>query len=168
MLFLPLWLCSTPYCHFKKPFVVRRIKTNFLNLSTVWSAVKRITELPRLQSSKFDNDSFSRISDRLLQHQPNHSQGQFNNQAIGTWPSWIWTSFLCGRVCDWKTAPTEQGEKGERNQELQALLQNMKSSEPNNYISARARGGLVTPCNDLVELLKLLKFPSENMSITVV
>ena len=37
------------------------------------------------------------------------------------------------------------------NKELQELLQNMKcSSELNNFTSARTRGGLVTPCDDLV------------------
>ena len=34
------------------------------------------------------------------------------------------------------------------------LLQNLKSAESNSFISARTRGGLVTPCNDLVGILE--------------
>ena len=45
--------------------------------------------------------------------------------------------------------------KGENSQELQRLLQSIKSSEPNNYISARTRGGLVTPCRDLVKIVEI-------------
>lgn len=47
----------------------------------------------------------------------------------------------------------------------------MKSSEPNNYISARTRGGLVTPCNDLVEILKVAEISFrehvDNSSLTL-
>jgi hypothetical protein len=39
-------------------------------------------------------------------------------------------------------------------EELQALLMSMKSAESNSYIAARSRGGLVTPCNDLVRILE--------------
>jgi hypothetical protein len=45
--------------------------------------------------------------------------------------------------------------KRENSQELQRLLQSIKNSEPNNYISARTRGGLVTPCRDLVKIVEI-------------
>ena len=45
--------------------------------------------------------------------------------------------------------------KKQGNQGLQALLHAMKSVEANNYISARTRGGLVTPCSDLVAILEV-------------
>jgi hypothetical protein len=41
-----------------------------------------------------------------------------------------------------------------QNEEIQVLLQNMKSAESNSFISARTRDGLVTPCNDLVGILE--------------
>ncbi len=41
------------------------------------------------------------------------------------------------------------------NQGLKTLLQAMKSNETNNFISARTRGGLVTPCSDLVGILEV-------------
>jgi hypothetical protein len=47
-----------------------------------------------------------------------------------------------------------KGKSSPQNEELQALLQNMKSAESNSFISARTRGGLVTPCNDLVGILE--------------
>ena len=34
------------------------------------------------------------------------------------------------------------------------LRSSIKSSEPRDYISNRTRGGLVTPCKDLVNILK--------------
>ena len=46
-------------------------------------------------------------------------------------------------------------QKAENSQELQRLLQSIKTSEPNNYISAQTRGGLVTPSRDLVNILEI-------------
>ena len=44
------------------------------------------------------------------------------------------------------------------NDELQTLLQNMKCPGiENTYINARSRGGLVTPCKDLVEIVELVE-----------
>jgi hypothetical protein len=45
--------------------------------------------------------------------------------------------------------------KGENSKELQSLLQSIKSSDPNNYISVRTRGGLATPCRDLVKIVEI-------------
>ena len=54
---------------------------------------------------------------------------------------------------------------------VQALLQNMKSSEPNNNITAGTRGGLVTPCNGLVEIFKVAEISFrehvDNSSLTL-
>ena len=44
------------------------------------------------------------------------------------------------------------------NDELQTLLQNMKCPGiENTYINARSRGGLVTPCKDLVEIVEIVE-----------
>ena len=44
------------------------------------------------------------------------------------------------------------------NDELQTLLQNMKCPGiENTYIDARSRGGLVTPCKDLVEIVEIVE-----------
>ena len=79
-------------------------------------------------------------------------------------------SYVAGYVIG-KLRQLNREKKGDGNQELQALLQNMKSSEPNNYISARTRGGLVTPCNDLVEILKVAEISFrehvDNSSLTL-
>ena len=48
-----------------------------------------------------------------------------------------------------------RNKKTKTNQELQSLLQSLKSSEPSDYISARTSGGLVTPCKDLVNILEI-------------
>ena len=63
-------------------------------------------------------------------------------------------SYVAGYVIS-KLYQLNRKKKGEGNQELQALLQIMKCSEPNNYISARTRGGLITPCKDLVNILEV-------------
>ena len=48
----------------------------------------------------------------------------------------------------------KKGKSSPENKELQELLHNMKCSESNSFISARTRGGLVTPCDDLVAILE--------------
>ena len=54
-----------------------------------------------------------------------------------------------------KLFQTNKRKTGPQNEELQALLQNMKSSDQSSsFISARTRGGLVTPCDDLVGILE--------------
>ncbi len=44
---------------------------------------------------------------------------------------------------------------GEKSKELLTLLQSLKSKVTNTYISARTRGGLVTPCQDLVNIVEI-------------
>lgn len=52
--------------------------------------------------------------------------------------------------------------KATGNDELQNLLQNMKyPGIENSYIDARSRGGLVTPCKDLVEILEICQFQKD-------
>jgi hypothetical protein len=49
-----------------------------------------------------------------------------------------------------------KGKSGEEKPELQALLQSLIVSEEevsNKFISARTRGGLVTPCQDIFRIL---------------
>ena len=44
------------------------------------------------------------------------------------------------------------------NDELQTILENMKCPGiENTYIDARSRGGLVTPCKDLVEIVEIVE-----------
>ena len=63
-------------------------------------------------------------------------------------------SYVAGYVVP-KLYQTCRRKKDKCNEELQALLQNMKSTEaPNSFISARTRGGLVNPCDDLVSILE--------------
>ena len=53
--------------------------------------------------------------------------------------------------------------KGKTNEELQVMLQNMKSAGTDNpYIAARSRGGLLTPCNDLVNILEIVEILFRN------
>ena len=48
--------------------------------------------------------------------------------------------------------------KNKPNDELQIILEHMTNSgEENRYIEARSRGGLVTPCEDLVKLLEVVE-----------
>lgn len=55
-----------------------------------------------------------------------------------------------------KLHQTNRRKKGKYNEEIQALLQSMKSTEtPNNFISVRTRGGLISPCEDLINILEV-------------
>ena len=44
------------------------------------------------------------------------------------------------------------------NEELQSLLQSMKSLDQSSYISSRTRGGLVNPSKDLVGILEQAEY----------
>ena len=65
-------------------------------------------------------------------------------------------SYLAGYIVS-KLHKTCARTKDKNNGELLSLLQNMKSAEglTNSFISARTRGGLVTPCDDLVGILEI-------------
>ncbi len=63
-------------------------------------------------------------------------------------------SYIGGYVVS-KLFKNNKGKSRPENKELQELLHNMKcSNESNSFISARTRGGLVTPCDDLVAILE--------------
>ena len=51
---------------------------------------------------------------------------------------------------------------GEKSKELLTLLQSLKSKVTNTYISARTRGGLVTPCQDLVSIVEIAEVFSQS------
>ena len=53
---------------------------------------------------------------------------------------------------------TSRSRKGTCDETLHALLQSLKSDQSaNSFISARGRGGLVTPCDDLLGILEAKK-----------
>ena len=63
-------------------------------------------------------------------------------------------SYIGGYVVS-KLFKNNKGKSRPENKELQELLHNMKcSNQSNSFISARTRGGLVTPCDDLVGILE--------------
>ncbi len=63
-------------------------------------------------------------------------------------------SYIGGYVVS-KLFKNNKGKSRPENKELQELLHNMKcSNESNSFISARTRGGFVTPCDDLVAILE--------------
>ena len=94
-------------------------------------------------------------------------------------------SYLAGYIVS-KLHKTCARTKDKNNGKLLSLLQNMKSAEEltNSFISARTRGGLVTPCDDLVGILEiaevlfreklneseelLRKIPVENICISTI
>ena len=64
-------------------------------------------------------------------------------------------SYIAGYIVS-KLHQTNRKKKGNCSEEIQALLQAMKSTEsPSNFISARTRGGLISSCDDLVRILEI-------------
>jgi uncharacterized C2H2 Zn-finger protein len=116
------------------------------------------------KSAELLNCTDSRVANLVMIHIPDHLVGFLNVQNVsqerGT-----------ESAPDCKIEPSEHGplsyisgyvisklsrasKSKEENNELQALLQNLKSEQENNsYILARTRGGLVTPCEDIVRIL---------------
>ena len=67
----------------------------------------------------------------------------------------MWTSVLHSRVC---VVEFKEKIKNKPNDELQIIVEYMTDSgEENRYIEACSRGGLVTPCEDLVKVLGVVK-----------
>jgi hypothetical protein len=63
-------------------------------------------------------------------------------------------SYIAGYVVS-KLYSANKRNKGQDNEKLQAILQNMKSQAPTTYVAARSRGGLVSPCEDVVKILEV-------------
>ena len=70
--------------------------------------------------------------------------------------------YVAGYVVS-KLFQTTKRKAGKRNDELQALLQNMRLlDQSTNFISARTRGGLANPSKDLVGILEEADIHFEN------
>ncbi len=72
-------------------------------------------------------------------------------------------SYIVGYILS-KLVHKNRTKKGQSNAEIQALLQVMKSTKTaNTFISARTRGGLIYPCDDLIHIVEVaeLSFRSE-------
>jgi hypothetical protein len=65
-------------------------------------------------------------------------------------------SYIAGYITS-KLYRTDTTKKGRTNEEIQTLLEVMKSTEEtsNHFIAARSRGGLISPCDDLINILKV-------------
>ena len=63
-------------------------------------------------------------------------------------------SYMAGYVIA-KLCQLSRKKDAEKSKELLTLLQSLKSKVTNTYISARTRGGLVTPCQDLVNIVEI-------------
>ncbi len=75
----------------------------------------------------------------------------------------IFVTCIAGYIVS-KLVHKNRTKKGQSNAEIQALLQVMKSTETaNTFISARTRGGLICPCDDLIHIVEVaeLSFRSE-------
>ena len=118
------------------------------------------------QSCKLLNCKDFKIANLIMIHIPDHLVGFYNvgqtrnkeettSKPIELDPAERGPlSYVAGYVVS-KLFQTSRRKTDKRNQELEALLQNMKSSGPSSsFISARTRGGLVDPCDDLVRIVE--------------
>ena len=119
-----------------------------------------------LNSSTLLNCKDSRVANLVMIHIPDHLVGLCNVGLVGekTLESADYEiqpsehgplSYIAGYVVS-KLNKASKGKSEEEKPELQALLQSLIVSEEevsNEFISARTRGGLVTPCQDIVRIL---------------
>ena len=122
--------------------------------------------IPR--SCEFLSCADFRVANLIMIHIPDHLVGFYNTNSRQTANKGSTSVVLVEQAIE--INPAERGplsyiggyvvsqlfkkNKG-KNEDLQALLQNMKStSDSNNFIASRTRGGLVTPCDDLVGILE--------------
>ena len=119
-----------------------------------------------LNSSTFLNCRDSRVANLVMIHVPDHLVGFANLDQVGeeTLESVDYEiqpseheplSYIVGYVVS-KLNKACKGKSGEEKPELQALLQSLMITEDeasNEFISVRSRGGLITPCEDIVRIL---------------
>ena len=121
-------------------------------------------------SSTLLNCKDSRVANLIMIHIPDHLVGFCNVGLVGgnseekTLESADYgikpsehgpLSYIVGYVVS-KLKKASKGKSGDEKPELQALLQTLIVAEDeasNEFISARTRGGLVTPCEDIVRIL---------------
>ena len=119
-----------------------------------------------LNSSTLLNCKDSRVANLVMIHVPDHLVGFANLGQVGeeTLESVDYEiqpsehgplSYIVGYVVS-KLNKACKGKSGEEKPELQALLQSLMITEDeasNEFISVRSRGGLITPCEDIVRIL---------------
>ena len=122
------------------------------------------------QSCELLNCNNYKVANLIMIHLPEHLIGFYNTSqtssqtsdtGISTPPLQLDPaehgplSYVAGYVVS-KLHHLNKKTKKKGNEELQVLLQNMKcSTEQNQYIAVRTRGGLVTPSNDVVKILEV-------------
>ena len=118
-----------------------------------------------LNSSTLLNCKDSRVANLVMIHVPDHLVGFANLGQVGeeTLESVDYEiqpsehgplSYIVGYVVS-KLNKACKGKSGEEKPELQALLQSLMITEDeasNEFISVRSRGGLITPCEDIVKV----------------
>ena len=128
-------LFSKLYCHYIKHFIERVIKINFFSLSMVWSQIVWIVKLQRFQSCELNYDSHPRsiwlnfitwVKQEIKRTQPSNllSLILLNEDLFHMFLDTLSPNYSRQVDCRRKT--------GKRNDELEALLQNMKSSGHSN------------------------------------
>ena len=119
-----------------------------------------------LNLSTLLNCKDSRVANLVMIHVPDHLVGFANLGQVGeeTLESVDYEiqpsehgplSYIVGYVVS-KLNKACKGKSGEEKPELQALLQSLMITEDeasNEFISVRSRGGLITPCEDIVRIL---------------
>ena len=134
-----------------------------LSQDTVPSIVETIKSCELLNCTDF------RVTNLIMIHLPDHLVGFYNVSKTGDTSTYTPVatqamqinpaergplSYIGGYVVS-KLFKKNKGKSSPENKELQELLHNMKcSNESNSFISAWTRGGLVTPCDDLVATLE--------------
>ena len=106
-----------------------------------------------------------KVANLVFIHIPEHLVGFYNNKESSSEASTPTQlnpaergplSYVAGYVLSKLFQLNKKNkQRNHSNEGLQALLHAMKSAETNNYISVRTRGGLVTPCSDLVGVLEV-------------
>ena len=122
-----------------------------------------------LNSSTLLNCNDSRVANLVMIHIPDHLVGFCNVGRVAEKPLESTSadyeiqpsehgplSYIVGYVLS-KLIKASKGKLGEEKPELQSLLQSLVlhegEGEANEFIAARTRGGLVTPCEDIVRIL---------------
>ena len=152
-------LCSKLYCHCIKHFINKEKNQDKL-LEDFYGLIPRSCELLNCTD---------RVTNLIMIHLPDDLVGFYNvsqtedtststpvaAQAMQINPSERGPLSYIGGYVVLKLFKNNKGKSSPENKELRELLHNMKgSNESNSFISARTRGGLVTPCDDLVAILE--------------
>ena len=140
-------------------------------LETFYGLIPRSRELLKCDDYRIANLILIQMPDFLVGFYKTSTVTKTQNETSATLePAELGPlSYIAGYIVS-KLVNKNRTKKGQSSDEIQALLRDMKSTKATNaFISARTRGGLVCPCDDLIHIVEVAEvtFRGKSTRLTI-